>query len=155
MSFTIPVNSLARKGSRTSWVGFALIAVVLFVNGMRRHYHDWLQLATAFFGAALLAGVVLYLIFGKAYQLVVDENGVRGQINHRRRIDLNWTDITKVAFLGQRLKLQFNDGTTQNINLAYFTYAEYREMKKKLQSILADHGIAIYENAASKRRFHV
>ena len=155
MSFTIPVNSLARKSGRTQWFILALMGVVLFANGLVRHYHGWLQLATAFFGAALLVGVVLYMIFGKAYQLVVDENGVRGEINQRRRLDLNWTDITKVAFLGQRLKLQINDGTTQKINLAYFTYAEYREMKQTLQSILADHGIAIYENAASKRRFHV
>ena len=143
MRFTIPVNSLARKSGRTQWFILALMGVVLFANGLVRHYHGWLQLATAFFGAALLAGVVLYLIFGKAYQLVVDESGVRGQINWRHRVDLSWTEIREVGFVGQRLKLQINDGTTKSISLAYVTYAERQDIKGKLQSILADHGIAI------------
>ena len=143
MNFTIPMNSLARKSGRTSLVGMVLMGVILFATGMGRHYHGWLQLSTAFFGAALLAGVVLYMIFGKAYQLVVDENGVRGQINWRHRVDLSWTEIRKVGFVGQRLKLQINDGTTKSISLAYVTYAERQDIKGKLQSILAEHGIAI------------
>lgn len=149
------MNSLARKRGRILWIFLAFVGVTIFAPTMQHNRHGWFNLLLAFFGAAYFTGSVLYLIFGKAYQLVVDESGVRGQINYRRRLDLNWTDITKVAFLGQRLKLQINDGTTQSINLAYLTYVEHKEMKAKLHPILADHGIAILENAASKRRYHV
>ena len=80
MNFTIPVNALARKESRTSWVGMALTGVICFAAGMGHDYHGWLKLVTALFGAALVAGVVSYGIFWKAYQLDVDERGVCGRV---------------------------------------------------------------------------
>ena len=137
------MNSLARKSGRILWIFLAFVGVTIFAPTMQQNKHGWFNLLLAFFGAAYFTGSVLYLIFGKAYQLVVDESGVRGQINWRHRVDLSWTEIRKVGFVGQRLKLQINDGTTKSISLACVTYTERQDIKGKLQSILADHGIAI------------
>ncbi|MGB9591902.1 MAG: hypothetical protein ACPL1K_05235, partial [Candidatus Kryptoniota bacterium] len=111
------------------------------VIALLRKSHDWITYVTGVYGLIFFLAAVASPLFDRRRQLVVDENGISGQLSWRRRIEFKWKDIVGAELGMLHLKLQTADGKVEVINLGNLTYQEHQELKPQLRTALESHGL--------------
>ena len=141
MELVIPLTGTNEKRRRTFWLIQGFNGLLWLIIALLHRPHDWFTYVLGVYGLVFLLAAIFSSVLEKRHQLVVDENGIHGQLSWRRQIEFGWKDITSAELGTLRLKLQATDGKVEDISLGNLTYKEHQELKPQLRAALENHGV--------------
>lgn len=141
MSLTVPLYGSNPRRKRIFWLIQGGNGLLLIVVAVLQKPQGWISLVLGIYGFLSFMAALLSSLFDKAYYLVIDQDGIRGQIGWRRRIELAWKEIVGAELSTLHLRLETADNQVQDISLGNLTYAQHQELKPQLQAVLEEHDL--------------
>ena len=141
MELVIPLNGTNNKKRRTFWLIQGFNGLFWLVAAVLHRPHDWFTYVLGIYGFVFFLAAIFYPLLDRRYQLIIDQNGIHGQVRWRHRIEFRWKDIAGAELATLHLKLQTVEGKVEQINLGNLTYREHQELKPRLRAAFEDHGV--------------
>jgi len=141
MELIIPLSGTNHRRRRAFWITQGFNGLLWLIIALLHRPHEWFTYVLGIYGLVFLLAAIFSPILDKRHQVIVDENGIRGQISWRRHIQLSWKDIVGAELRMLHLELQTADGKVEDISLSNLTYKEHQELKPQLRAVLKNHGV--------------
>ncbi len=152
MDLVIQLNWGGTLRRRTFWTMEGLNGLIWILIAVLHEPVGWFNYGFGFVGVLFVFTAVMSLVFDETYQLTVDELGMHGRIRWRGHIDLRWEDISSAELGNLNLRLRTVDGKVRRINFGNLMYPDLKELKPKLRTVLANHGLLSEQHMKDQNR---